>query len=553
MHSIRVKLFILVFGSMVGLFLLMSYMSMHFLVKVEEEDYVRSVDLLVNDKVTDLNNGFDRIESGVRFLENYIRDNVDTEKLSSDNVYNYAFFDKLSVRCADLGELAKDAVAVYFRPDPEKYGASSGVFMVDDGGGDFKRVEPTDLSKYSETDREYASWYYEPKEKGVAMWVKPYHNKNINVYMMSFVVPIYMNREFLGVAGMDIRMSFVSNIVESVNYKNSSAFFFSDDGDILYHKEYPDGLPLNRFNSDMRGVAKYITNTGVSGRSANECIWKGEPYRITSTVLDNGMIFALAVPKSQIKHTSNQMQLQMIVVFFFVMISVFLVFWRLMITIVIPIKELTRASERMSKGELNMVVNYRSGDELGDLAKSISKMGMEIKDYFAYIHTQAYTDAMTGVGNKAAYMDQVKLMEQKIKEGMASFMVVVFDVNGLKNVNDNLGHEYGDMLIKDAADIMKKIFSTENVYRIGGDEFIVVMENRNEKDIEVFFRQFDEDVATFNKQNTRYDNDLAVSKGGVIFDPENDKAYKDVFRRADEIMYQDKSAFYRGRNDRRRR
>ena len=179
-------------------------------------------------------------------------------------------------------------------------------------------------------------------------------------------------------------------------------------------------------------------------------------------------------------------------------------------------------------------------------------MAQEIKEYFAYIHSQAYTDAMTGVGNKAAYMDVVKRMETKISEGMATFIVIVFDINGLKNVNDNLGHEYGDMLITDAAGIMKNVFSTEHVFRIGGDEFIVVIENKTQKDITDYFEKFDKKLVRFNENNKRYRNALEISKGGVPYDSKQDTSYKDVFRRADDMMYKDKAEYYRGRNDRRR-
>ena len=68
-------------------------------------------------------------------------------------------------------------------------------------------------------------------------------------------------------------------------------------------------------------------------------------------------------------------------------------------------------------------------------------MAGELQEYISYIHAQAYTDAMTGVGNKAAYMDRIKLLDRKIHEHMADFAVIVFDVNGLKRVNDSFGHE----------------------------------------------------------------------------------------------------------------
>ena len=99
---------------------------------------------------------------------------------------------------------------------------------------------------------------------------------------------------------------------------------------------------------------------------------------------------------------------------------------------------------------------------------------------------------------------------------------------------------------------MKNVFSTEHVFRIGGDEFIVVIENKTQKDITDYFEKFDKKLVRFNENNKRYRNALEISKGGVPYDSKQDTSYKDVFRRADDMMYKDKSEYYRGRNDRRR-
>ena len=553
MHSLRNKLLCLVFGSMFALFAIISFVSYTLLSKTVWEDFDQTVSIISEEKAFSLNSDFNRIEEGVEELRDYILEKVDTEKLRTNSPYNNIFYAELAVKCRDVAQLAGDVVAVYFRPDPTVYGSTSGVFLTDDGTKKYVNVEPTDILKYTKSEREFVGWYYEPIESTEPMWVKPYHNNNINVYMMSYVIPLYINGKLLGVVGMDIRMSLVTSILDSVDYKKGFAFLFSSDGDIVYQRDYPEGLSVNRFNSDMRQVAKYLNPIARNKGQIGQYSWKNEEHRVLARKLDNGMTLMISVPEKEIVRHIRSMIFQTAILFMALLIGVFLIFWRLMVVIITPIRELTRASSRITKGELNTPINYDSSDEIGDLAQSIRKMAQEIKEYFAYIHSQAYTDAMTGVGNKTAYMDQVKLIERKISEGMAAFMVVVFDVNGLKTVNDNLGHEYGDMLIKDSADIMKRVFSTENVFRIGGDEFIVVIENEGETEIADYFKNFDAEVLAFNENNTRYENKLAISKGGVAYEPELDESYKDVFKRADSMMYKDKEAFYRGKNDRRRR
>ncbi len=552
MRSIKTKSFLLIFGALIGLFILMSYVADNVISEAVEDDCFTTMSILVNEKTRTLDYNFNRIERGVKRLDKYIEENIDTVKLRSDSSYNREFYSELSEKCAVVGGLAGDVAAVYFRPNPDVYGSTSGVFMTDNGNNELVNVMPTDILKYSKSDREYVAWYYEAVDSGEPTWIKPYKNKNINVYMMSYVIPIYKNGSLLGIVGMDVKVSELSSIIDSTEYKDGTAFLASNDGDIIYHKDYPEGVSVKHFSPEMRAMARYITPQFAESSQIYSYSMRGNKYRIISRNLDNGMILALSVPEKGIKRNVRVLRVRMIVLFIIVIAVVAAIFWRLMVIIVLPIKELTKASSRIAKGELNTVITYKSDDEIGTLAKSVSLMAQEIKEYFAYIHSQAYTDAMTGVGNKAAYMDVVKRMETKISEGMATFIVIVFDINGLKNVNDNLGHEYGDMLITDAAGIMKNVFSTEHVFRIGGDEFIVVIENKTQKDITDYFEKFDKKLVRFNENNKRYQNALEISKGGVPYDSKQDTSYKDVFRRADDMMYKDKAEYYRGRNDRRR-
>nr|MCR5278786.1 diguanylate cyclase [Lachnospiraceae bacterium] len=220
--------------------------------------------------------------------------------------------------------------------------------------------------------------------------------------------------------------------------------------------------------------------------------------------------------------------------------------------IVGPIQQLTGAASRIAKGELNTPIAYSSENEIGELAKSIKQMARELNEYFEYIHAQAFTDAMTGVGNKAAYLDAIRKIDRKIIEHMADFGIVVFDINGLKRVNDNMGHEFGDKLISDAASVMKLVYGAEKVFRVGGDEFTVIVEGVESSDMDLYFDKFNLKLEEFNMGYRKYDMKLAISKGYAIYDRLRDGDFQAVFKRADEAMYADKERFYSGNNDRRR-
>ena len=154
----------------------------------------------------------------------------------------------------------------------------------------------------------------------------------------------------------------------------------------------------------------------------------------------------------------------------------------------------------------------------------------------------AYRDALTGVKNKLAYLEKLKDLEIHVEDGtIKEYAVAVFDVNDLKRVNDTLGHEEGDRYLKDACKFICLRFKYSPVFRIGGDEFAVILEELDYRDRDEIMQGFDEDV----DKNQR--DGLVVVAGGIaIYDPGSDECYNDVFMRADRKMYERKE-FLKGR------
>ncbi|MBR5088957.1 MAG: GGDEF domain-containing protein, partial [Ruminiclostridium sp.] len=177
----------------------------------------------------------------------------------------------------------------------------------------------------------------------------------------------------------------------------------------------------------------------------------------------------------------------------------------------------------------------------------------ELYFQIASVKEQAYLDGMTGVRNKASYLNTEKHINEMIKTGNAAFSVIVFDMNGLKSINDNLGHEYGDMAIIDATNVLSYVYDKGEIFRIGGDEFIVILNNVSETEVQNSISQLEYRIAAENTNERPYKKPLSMSMGYAIFQPDTDKAYRDVFHRADKRMYDDKSAYYLKHGDRRRR
>ena len=151
----------------------------------------------------------------------------------------------------------------------------------------------------------------------------------------------------------------------------------------------------------------------------------------------------------------------------------------------------------------------------------------------------ANKDALTGIKNKHAYANVEMELDNKINEMTAeAFAIAVCDVNGLKQVNDIQGHSAGDEFIKNACMLICNTFKHSPVFRIGGDEFVVLLRGsdyENRWELSNGFREKLEE----NKQNGL----VTLAYGISDYIPEQDMRVQDVFERADTLMYENKKWF----------
>lgn len=167
------------------------------------------------------------------------------------------------------------------------------------------------------------------------------------------------------------------------------------------------------------------------------------------------------------------------------------------------------------------------------------KLEAEMKNSKAF-QSMANTDSLTGVRNKHAYSEDEAALNRKIMgRELEKLAVVVCDINGLKIVNDTKGHAAGDKLIKDASALLCEYFIHGAVYRIGGDEFVVLLQEKGYDTREAAIRSLNEII----EANIATDG-VVISMGYSTLEP-NDERLHDVFERADRMMYERKQELKR--------
>ena len=227
-----------------------------------------------------------------------------------------------------------------------------------------------------------------------------------------------------------------------------------------------------------------------------------------------------------------------------------------------PIKKLENsvtefAYKQKGKEDIDSIViedpEIHTDNEVESLANAVVKMSEDMRSYVESIiaveskaralDELANKDALTSVRNKNAYDRFVSEMNKKIETQAAKFALVMVDLNCLKRINDNYGHENGNEYIKKSCGVVCNVFEHSPVFRVGGDEFIVILSGRDYEERKSLVQKIT-DLFKDSAGNESLEPWLRLSAaiGLAEYEPERDKCVDDVFRRADKIMYENKEA-----------
>jgi diguanylate cyclase (GGDEF)-like protein len=172
----------------------------------------------------------------------------------------------------------------------------------------------------------------------------------------------------------------------------------------------------------------------------------------------------------------------------------------------------------------------------------------DMKTQVSYMDMVAYQDALTHVKNKAWY-DKIEIrVNEEITEDAARFGIVMVDLNNLKKINDTYGHEHGNEYISGACHQLCIIFDHSPVFRIGGDEFVVLLENKDYDNRDMLVAELEMVFDKISKDESKAPWErFSAAIGLAVYDSSTDTCMNDVFKRADELMYKNKVASKLGR------
>ena len=157
------------------------------------------------------------------------------------------------------------------------------------------------------------------------------------------------------------------------------------------------------------------------------------------------------------------------------------------------------------------------------------------------LNRKVFVDSLTSVRNKGAYTEYIRNLQERIDGGEQFDLAIgIFDCNNLKTVNDECGHDKGDIYLKNSCMLICKVFDHSPVFRIGGDEFAVFLMNDDFKNREMLEKIFEDKRIAICRDAKNNWEEVHIAYGFAEFDPKQDPTVSDAARRADKIMYENK-------------
>lgn len=192
-------------------------------------------------------------------------------------------------------------------------------------------------------------------------------------------------------------------------------------------------------------------------------------------------------------------------------------------------------------------------NEIKALSEAVVKMTEDMRDYVsdvinaekkaANMQELANRDALTGVRNKTAYYNETARVEALIAQGETNVGIAVVDLNFLKRINDTYGHDKGDIALKRLCRIVCDIFKHSSVFRIGGDEFAIILRGEDHDNFVSLRDRFENEMEKLSGDSSLEPWEaVSAAIGAAFYNEMLDSGMEDLFKRADNNMFERKKS-----------
>ncbi len=367
----------------------------------------------------------------------------------------------------------RGVITYYYCLSPDVSETEHGFFYSRVGKAGFFAREPLDARTLDPDDTEHTTWYFSPIQHGRPSWVGPYTAHFLDeMWICSYLVPIYSAGTLIGVLGMDIPMDTLIGQVSPLRvYESGFASLCDADGRIYYHPVMAAGATpeLTKLN-----VSRELLHEEDSGEALIRYQSNGQRRQMSFSTLRNGMKLVITAPVREIN--ASWLHLVRTVLLVALLVTVFfagmlMLFMRLATR---PLVNLTAAARRLAASDYDVPLPYHGRDEVGELTDAFRLMRDQQKAYVADLNRRVYTDDLTGLPNFRSFFILAEAARDSLRESGNSPALLYFDLIGMKHFNRQYGFEEGDRLICAVGELLERRYGRQYICRIGQDQFAAV-------------------------------------------------------------------------------
>lgn len=398
----------------------------------------------------------------------------------------------------------------------------------------------------------YTTFFINPDNKKPALLVSKPLRYTDNEDLFQDIAEIH--KELYGYLVLTVDLGFLEKLTRKEKIGDHGQVFFTDaTGTILFHRletKIGEQLPAKLFNKLKAGSGSSIT---IPGSHLNQSV------KFKSIKLHDSLYAVAFYPEQELvaKHSGLGWSVALITFVAMLLTSAF-IFSIMKILLIRPIQQLSHAASEMGRGQMLVPINVDSNDEIGELATTFREMGKNLSHYHEQVRYVAYHDSLTGLPNRKMFKDYLTRVAAESQRKMQTLAILFLDLDNFKRINDTMGHQSGDKLLKAFADRLSgclretdmlahpgKEQAGEIVARLAGDEFIILLpDTKGPGDSQkVAIRIIDSLSEPFivNQQELH----ISTSIGIALFPADGDDG-NELLKNADIAMY---SAKKLGRNN----
>lgn len=386
--------------------------------------------------------------------------------------------------------------------------------------------------------------------------------------MIRYITPVYTNDELRGYLILNLNLNYLIKDIEKIGEANKyeNIILLDNDGYYLHHpneeKEWGSKNDLNtgeNFNLDYPDISEEIfTAKKLKIEYSGDSILAWYPVKF-ECLYNRKITMFMEIEKDYYLHPlivfKNLFMYQVIITIAALIIGGILISFYL----TKPILKIVKAVENIGEGNFDVELDINTRDELELLGYEIKKMSYELKDMYKNMEDlvdertselqiahkelkeMATKDSLTELYNRHYFNEFIQNVAKDVKNKHKSMMILMIDVDKFKYINDNYGHNVGDIVLKVVAQFLKKsVKKNDLAVRYGGDEFLVALRDSKIEAAETYIEEVKKNLDIWNNKNNLLKHELTLSIGYDIYS--KDKDILEVISNADKMMYENKMA-----------